>query len=448
MTERSNDIKRYLRGEMTPAERHAFEKKALSDPFLADALEGLEQLDQKDLSNDLELLHKQLDQKTSDTNNKGNRWTWGLRIAAGLLLIFIATFTIWNLLDNTQKPSQLSSEGSTKSTQAPQSTTPLNIDSTLLEKPKEQLALADQTEATQGTTSSSKTRDLATPLSKITINEEVEEVTEADLPTISKPAPISEANNSASVEKKELPVSPLIKAEKEEAVSDVFKTEELAKRSVQKSDARSAVSFSESKNSKTISGRIVSAEDGSALPGVNILIKGTSTGTISDVNGNYTIQNTDASTTLVYSFIGLQSKEVPVANNTMLDVTMNLDVSQLSEVVVTGYGYTEKSESTPTVDLAHPIMGNRAYKKYLEENLRYPELALKNKIEGRVTIEFFVEIDGRLTELNIIRGIGAGCDEELIRLIKEGPGWTPTQKDGMPVRDKARVRLKFELPKD
>jgi protein TonB len=50
-----------------------------------------------------------------------------------------------------------------------------------------------------------------------------------------------------------------------------------------------------------------------------------------------------------------------------------------------------------------------------------------------------------LTNFIILRGIGGGCDEELIRLIKEGPKWIPTKKDNVPVQDKAKVRLKFEL---
>jgi TonB family protein len=97
--------------------------------------------------------------------------------------------------------------------------------------------------------------------------------------------------------------------------------------------------------------------------------------------------------------------------------------------------------------LAYPENGNRAFRQYLEKNIAYPEEAKARKIEGRVTVDFFVEPDGSVTGFTIIRGIGGGCDEELIRLIKEGPKWIPTKRDNTPVRDKVRVRLKFELPK-
>ena len=97
--------------------------------------------------------------------------------------------------------------------------------------------------------------------------------------------------------------------------------------------------------------------------------------------------------------------------------------------------------------MAHPENGNRAFKQYLEKSIRYPEQAKAKAVEGRVTVEFTIQPNGSLTDFTVIRGIGSGCDEELIRLIKEGPRWIPTKKDNIPVQDKAKVRLKFELPK-
>jgi len=129
-------------------------------------------------------------------------------------------------------------------------------------------------------------------------------------------------------------------------------------------------------------------------------------------------------------------------------VQLSMDVTQLSEVVTVGYGVQSAGESSPpTVDMTHPESGNRSFKQYLERNIRYPEQARINKVEGRVTVQFTVETDGSLTNFIVLRGIGSGCDEELIRLIKEGPKWIPTKKDNVPVQDKAKVRLKFQLPR-
>jgi TonB family protein len=196
-----------------------------------------------------------------------------------------------------------------------------------------------------------------------------------------------------------------------------------------------------------VKGQVTSAEDGSAISGVNVIIKGSTIGTVTNEHGNYEVTVPVADPTLVYSFIGLQSTEVKAEDHEEVNVQLASDVTQLSEVVTVGYGAQSDESITPTVDLAHPEIGNRAYKQYLEKNIRYPEQAKTNKTEGRVTVEFTVEPNGTLTNFIIIHGIGSGCDEESIRLIKEGPKWIPTKKDNVPIQDKAKVRLKFELPR-
>ncbi|MFN3839217.1 MAG: carboxypeptidase-like regulatory domain-containing protein, partial [Cyclobacteriaceae bacterium] len=95
---------------------------------------------------------------------------------------------------------------------------------------------------------------------------------------------------------------------------------------------------------RTITGKVTSAEDGTALPGVNVVLKGTSTGTVTDAGGSYRLAGVPSSgAVLVFSFIGLQTQEVAVGERTIVDVTMVADITQLSEVVVTALGaQTEK----------------------------------------------------------------------------------------------------------
>ena len=100
--------------------------------------------------------------------------------------------------------------------------------------------------------------------------------------------------------------------------------------------------------SKTVTGRVTSADDDSAIPGVNILEKGTSNGTVTDSEGNYSI-SVGANSTLVYSFVGYASTEVVVGSQTTVNVSLTLDVTSLSEIVVTGYGTQEKKELTSSV---------------------------------------------------------------------------------------------------
>ncbi len=93
-----------------------------------------------------------------------------------------------------------------------------------------------------------------------------------------------------------------------------------------------------------ISGTITSAEDGSPLPGVNVVIKGTAIGTTTDAQGRYVL-SADKGDVIVFSFIGLSTAEAKVGNKNMMDVAMAMDVTQLSEVVVTALGVQVEKKS-------------------------------------------------------------------------------------------------------
>src|SRR5690606_9038509 len=94
----------------------------------------------------------------------------------------------------------------------------------------------------------------------------------------------------------------------------------------------------------TVSGRVTSAEDTSPIPGVNVVVKGTTVGTTTDIDGRYTI-STQSNATLVFTFIGLQTQEVAVNGRSTINVSMNQDVQQLNEVVVTGLNIPREKAS-------------------------------------------------------------------------------------------------------
>jgi TonB-dependent starch-binding outer membrane protein SusC len=98
---------------------------------------------------------------------------------------------------------------------------------------------------------------------------------------------------------------------------------------------------------RVVSGTITD-ESGSAMPGVNVLIKGTGAGTSSDASGQYKI-NVSNGQTIVFSFIGYLTKEVAVGSQTTIDHQMELDVQTLSELVVTGYSVDKRRELTGSV---------------------------------------------------------------------------------------------------
>ncbi|MBC3784052.1 SusC/RagA family TonB-linked outer membrane protein [Spirosoma utsteinense] len=87
----------------------------------------------------------------------------------------------------------------------------------------------------------------------------------------------------------------------------------------------------------SVTGRVTSSDDGSALPGVSVVVKGTTRGTTTDVNGAYRI-NAGSGTTLTFSFVGFKSQDVAVGNRTAINIVLAADASTLNEVVVTGFG--------------------------------------------------------------------------------------------------------------
>ena len=96
-------------------------------------------------------------------------------------------------------------------------------------------------------------------------------------------------------------------------------------------------------------GTVTSSGDGSPLPGVNIVIKGTSQGTTTDADGKYTLQVSDRDAVLVFSFIGYTSQEIPAAARSVIDVALAADAQQLGEVVVVAYGTQKKETLTGAV---------------------------------------------------------------------------------------------------
>ena len=105
--------------------------------------------------------------------------------------------------------------------------------------------------------------------------------------------------------------------------------------------------------SRTISGKVTSSEDGTTLPGVNVVLKGTTVGTVTDIDGNWSLAVPADGGTLVFSFVGLATREIEIGASSVYNVQMDTDVTELSEVVVVGYGTTlekEFSGAASTID--------------------------------------------------------------------------------------------------
>lgn len=125
------------------------------------------------------------------------------------------------------------------------------------------------------------------------------------------------------------------------------------------------------KAEKTVRGQVTD-EEGESLPGVNILVKNTTIGTVTDVDGNFRLTMPDDVRVLVFSSVGFQTQEVEIGNQTTLDVQLLSDVQSLSEVVVVGYGTQRKSDLTGSIS---SIKG--------EDIQKMPVTSLDQALQGR-----------------------------------------------------------------
>ncbi|MCO4291265.1 TonB family protein [Solitalea sp. MAHUQ-68] len=83
--------------------------------------------------------------------------------------------------------------------------------------------------------------------------------------------------------------------------------------------------------------------------------------------------------------------------------------------------------------------------RFISKTLRYPPMARENGVQGRVTVTFVVEKDGSITDVQVLRGIGSGCDEEAARVVKAMPKWKPGKQNGKPVRVHFSLPIMFRL---
>lgn len=163
----------------------------------------------------------------------------------------------------------------------------------------------------------------------------------------------------------------------------------------------------------TVTGTVTSADDGSPLPGVSIAVKGTTTGTITDVDGNYSIALQDGEATLLFAFVGMTSQEIDVNGRTSIDVQLESATLDVDEVVVVGYGVQKKSVVTAAIS------------RVTEEDLDQAKPSrVEDVLKGRVAGVQITQSSGQPgSDSKVrIRGIGTVNNSEPLYIV-----------DGMPV---------------
>lgn len=389
MRNRKSDIEKYLRGELSPSEMHALEKEALNDPFLSEALEGIEHAGADNFLYDLHRLnksvHDRMRRKTRKSSKTIRMWGWTSAVAATLLLLAVSGFLVVKILKD-----QRARERSMKTAPDDTQHTAVKDSSAVASADSLRLALIETEEPNAaespgaGVPPLKKNREERTSVNESKPSGEV--LGDVIPPAEDEDTLAGQTDDNAKKESSSA-INPLARAEIREQDSLVRRipdSQQYAARAPEGKVAgvetrrRTAAQTNTEVSGKVVDSKVTS-EDGHVLPGENVTIQGTNKGTV-----------------------------------------------------------TERAE---------PDGGEVDFKTYLANAVKYPQEALSNKTEGKVTVQFTVEPNGKLTDFEVVKGIGSGCEEELIRAIQQGPCWKPGKRGEQPVKDKILVKFKFDLPR-
>ncbi len=133
-----------------------------------------------------------------------------------------------------------------------------------------------------------------------------------------------------------------------------------------------------------------------------------------------------------------------------LDIKFDVEASEetkIEEVVVVAEEAKEESDEIFSIveEPASPKGGMPAFYKYVFDKMKYPPQARRMGIEGKVFVEFVIGKDGSITDVRAVKGIGAGCDEEAVRVIQGAPPWSPGKQRGKSVKQRMVLPITFKL---
>ena len=129
------------------------------------------------------------------------------------------------------------------------------------------------------------------------------------------------------------------------------------------------------------------------------------------------------------------------------DIVIDLGTEATPDIVLEGPPVVEPADVLLDFSevMPQPVGGMESWNAYLSKNMKYPTQARRMGVEGTVYVSFVVNKYGKIEDVEVIRGIGAGCDEEAIRVIQEAENWIPGRNGGLPVKVKMRVPIRFRL---
>jgi periplasmic protein TonB len=141
--------------------------------------------------------------------------------------------------------------------------------------------------------------------------------------------------------------------------------------------------------------------------------------------------------------------EVPDEEEIQENLNINLD-NEAPRIEVASVVVAEAEEEVDEIftiveESAMPTGGMPAFYKYLVDNMRYPAQARRLGVEGKVTLSFVVDKNGKISEVTVLRGIGSGCDEEAVRVMQNAPVWKPGKQRGRAVKQRCIMPISFKM---
>ena len=373
----------YIQGLRKGKEAHRLEKESMKDPFLADAIDGYNQVE----GNHEQRIEQLRIQISARSTKKRNTYAIIWSVAACLVIGFgISSYFLF-----------------------------------LKETPEPVIPIIPQKEIALGPT---KTKTDSTPISPVSMKQaDKKDIIAKSRTTISKP-----------------PSAPITTMPMEEETSDqmVAATDEEVIMTTGASDPESVKKMRIAKmavipTNDIIKGKVTD-QKGEPLIGASVMYKGTNIGTVTDVNGEFSLLKKAENKQLTAQYIGYDPVEVPVDTSRTMLIAMNEDQKGLSEVVVVGHGVNKKANKDNT---PQPVDGKRKYLKYLKKNLVRPTDETCAQVKGKVVLTFLVNRDGRPFHIKVKKSLCESSDKEAIRLVQEGPDWTYGNKQ-------AEVTVKFD----
>lgn len=154
-------------------------------------------------------------------------------------------------------------------------------------------------------------------------------------------------------------------------------------------------------SSAFVQGRVVSAEEGSPLPGVNVVVKGTTVGTVTDAAGNYLLALPNDAVSLVFSFIGMNAMEVAIGGRRQVDVSLTSEINQLNEIVVTAFGVTKERRSLGSA-VSTISSDGYSYTPPVTKTILATPIVKQTNFEFTIDEPFSIKSDGEVRSTDMI----------------------------------------------